>query len=239
MSGERSPRLPDEAASGRGPSAAAKPPIRHLGGARHPLVPLVIGAVAVLAFVAVVVGLVIGHHRQAAVAGSAQADTSAAVLAPTTGEAGGETVDGIQSSPIEQVLFHIHAHLAIYVDGQQKLVPYGIGIVPPYRLQNTKDGPFVAGGSKFYWLHTHDETGVIHIESPVQRTFTLANLFDLWHQPLGPAQLGPAAGPVTTFVNAHQVAGDPRDIPLGPHDVIQLDVGSVVPFHPYAFTNGL
>ena len=124
-------------------------------------------------------------------------------------------------------------------DGRQRLVPYGIGIVPPYQLQSTKDGPFVAGGSKFYWLHTHDDTGVIHIESPVQRTFTLANFFDIWHQPLGPSQVGPATGPVTTFVNGHQVAGDPRDVPLGQHDVIQLDVGSVVPFQPYTFTNGL
>ena len=210
---------------------------------RRPVVPLVIGAVAVLAFAAVVVGLVSAHHRpdhrQPAVAGAAQADTSAAVLAPTTGEASGATVDGIQSGPTEQVLFHIHAHLAIYVDSQQKLVPYGIGIVPPYRLQDTPNGPFVAGGSKFYWLHTHDESGVIHIESPVQRTFTLGNLFDLWHQPLGPAQVGPGTGPVTAFVNARQVAGDPRDIPLGPHDVIQLDVGTIVPFQPYTFTNGL
>jgi hypothetical protein len=206
---------------------------------RRRLVALVIGAVAILAFATVVVGLVTGHHRRPAVASAAQADTSAAVLAPTTGEAGGVTVDGIQSSPMEQVLFHIHAHLAVYVDGVQKLVPYGIGIVPPYRLQDTTNGPFVAGASKFYWLHTHDESGVIHIESPVQRTFTLGNLFDLWHQPLGPAQVGPDTGPVTAFVDARQVGGDPRDIPLGPQDVIQLDVGTVVPFQPYTFTNGL
>jgi hypothetical protein len=31
------------------------------------------------------------------------------------------------------------------------------------------------------------------------------------------------------------VGGNPRDISLGAHDVIQLDVGDVVPFQPYSF----
>jgi len=34
----------------------------------------------------------------------------------------------------EQVLFHIHAHLQIYVNDTQKLVPYGIGTIGPYQL---------------------------------------------------------------------------------------------------------
>jgi hypothetical protein len=213
--------------------------IHRRGGRRRWIVPIVIGAVVVLAIaVAVVWAVTTGRHQDATTTDSTQADTSAAVLASTSGQARGETVDGIASSSTEQVLFHIHAHLAIYVNGQQRLVPYGIGIVPPYQLQSTPDGPFVTGGSKFYWLHTHDESGVIHIESPVQRMFTLGDLFDLWHQPLGPSRVGPADGNVTAFVNAHEVNGDPRGIPLGAHDVIQLDVGSVQPFQPYTFPNG-
>jgi hypothetical protein len=31
----------------------------------------------------------------------------------------------------------------------------------------------VAGGSCFMWLHTHAADGIVHIESPVTRTFTL------------------------------------------------------------------
>jgi hypothetical protein len=172
-------------------------------------------------------------------AGASQIDTNPALLASTAGQADGEPVDGIEGGSMEQLRFHIHAHLAMYVNGQQKLVPYGIGIVPPYRLQKTTSGPFVGGGSKFYWLHTHDETGVIHIESPQQRTFTLGNLFDIWNQPLSPSQVGPDAGPVTVMVNDHQVGGDPRAIPLGAHDVIQLNVGTPEPFHPYSFPSGV
>ena len=35
------------------------------------------------------------------------------------------------------------------------------------------------------------------------------------------------------------VGGDPRDIPLNAHAVVQLDVGTVVPFRPYSFGPGL
>src|SRR5262249_53559585 len=115
----------------------------------------------------------------------------------------------------------------------------GVGIVPPYQLQQTADGPFVAGGSKYYWLHTHDETGVIHIESPEKRTFTLGNFFDIWKQPLSADQVGPAKGKVTAFLDGKPYAGDPRTIPLNSHGVIQLDVGQVVPFSNYTFAQGL
>jgi hypothetical protein len=211
--------------------------VRQLSRGHRLKIPLLIGVVVVAA--AVVVGIVVGRHPKPADAGSAQIDTSSDLLASTVGQASGDVVDGIDASSTEQVLFHVHAHLAVYVNGQQELLPYGIGIVPPYRLQNTASGPFVVGGSKFYWLHTHDETGIIHIESPQQRTFTLGDLFDIWHQILGPSQVGPAAGPVNMLVNNHPVGGDPRVIPLGAHDVIQLNVGSPEPFHAYAFPNGV
>ena len=151
----------------------------------------------------------------------------------------GRPVDGIGSDGTEQLAFHIHAHLQVYVDGQRRAVPAGIGVVPPLRVQQTAAGPFVAGGAGIYWVHTHDSSGVIHIESPVQRRFTLGELFDLWGQPLGPQQVGPARGPVTALVNGVVVAGDPREIPLTAHDVIQLDVGAVVPFQAYRFPAGL
>ena len=200
--------------------------------------PWLIGAVVVIAAAALVAFIVVGHHPKPADTGSAQIDNNPALLASTAGQAGGEPLDGIEAGAMEQTLFHIHSHLAIYVNGQQKLVPYGIGIVPPYGLQNTGSGPFVAGGSKFYWLHTHDETGIIHIESPQQRTFTLGNLFDLWHQPLSATQVGPTTGPVSVLVNNNPVGGDPREIALGPHDVIQLNIGTPEPFHAYTFPNG-
>jgi hypothetical protein len=103
----------------------------------------------------------------------------------------------------------VHAHLAIYVNGTPRLLPYGVGIVGPYQLEQTADGPFVAGGSRYYWLHTHDETGVVHIESPVRRTFNLGDFFDIWHQRLSATQVGPATGSVTAFLNGQRFTGDP------------------------------
>ncbi len=146
-------------------------------------------------------------------------------LASNASAATGRTVDGIECSTSEQTLFHIHTHLTIFVDGKPRQIPYGIGIAPPRQLQQTPQGPFVAGGSCFYWLHTHAADGIIHIESPVQRTYTLGDLFDIWGQPLTPDRVGPASGSVTAFYDGAPYRGDPRAIPLGRHVQIQLDVG--------------
>jgi hypothetical protein len=41
------------------------------------------------------------------------------------------------------------------------------------------------------------------------------------------------------LVDGRMVGGNPRDVPLDAHSVIQLDVGSVVPFQPFTFPVGL
>ncbi len=197
--------------------------------------------VVVVVAAVVVVGVLLSNKKTEANGqqNPANADTSAQLLATTNHQHTGDAVAGVQSNDNEQVLFHVHAHLAIYVNGKQKLLPYGVGIVPPYQLQQTADGPFVAGGSKFYWLHTHDESGVIHIESPVQRTFTLGDFFAVWNQPLTANQVGPSKGKITAFLNGKPFTGNPSKLPLGAHSEIQLDVGTVVPFKQYTFAQGL
>jgi hypothetical protein len=145
-------------------------------------------------------------------------------LAGSTSESTGSTVDGIHCQGAEQVLFHIHAHLTVFVNGVPRRVPYGIGI-PGAQVSPTPAGPYVAAGSCFYWLHTHAADGIIHIESPVQRTYTLGNFFDVWEQKLSPNDVGPDNGPVTALYNGQVFRGNPRDIPLTKHAQIQLDVG--------------
>jgi hypothetical protein len=153
-------------------------------------------------------------------------------LAPAASPALGASVDGIQCGAGEQVAFHIHARLTIFVDGKSRSVPGGVGIADP-QTQSTPEGPFVANGSCFSWLHTHAADGVIHIESPVQRVYTLGNFFDIWHQPLSRTQAGPANGPVTVLYNGNVWTGNPRDVPLNAHAQIQLEVGKplVAPVH--------
>jgi hypothetical protein len=63
-----------------------------------------------------------------------------------------------------------------------------------------KTCPFIAAGSCFAWLHTHSADGIIHTESPVTRTFTLGEFFDVWGQPLSSRQVGPAHRPVTALL---------------------------------------
>jgi hypothetical protein len=136
----------------------------------------------------------------------------------------GSPVDGIQCQVAEQVLFHIHAHLTVFVSGESRRIPYGIGI-PAAQISTTSAGPFVGAGSCFFWLHTHAEDGIIHIESPVERTYTLGDFFDVWGQELGRTEVGPVAGRVTAFYDGRLFRGNPRDIPLSKHAQIQLDVG--------------
>ena len=135
------------------------------------------------------------------------------------------TVDGISCAPSEQLAYHIHAHLAVYVNGKLHALPGGIGI-PGSVVQNTSEGPVATGGQCIYWLHTHAPDGIIHVESPTHRVYTLGNFFDEWHQPLSSNQAGAAKGKVTAIVNGKPYSGDPRRIPIVPHAVIQLNVGS-------------
>jgi hypothetical protein len=164
----------------------------------------------------------------------------AQVLAPAGDQALSAPVDGIKCDSTEQLLFHIHAYLGVYVNGVQELLAPGIGIGPPLQFEQTQTGPSVTGGSCFSWLHTHDSSGVIHIESPVQQVFTLGEFFDIWGQSLSASQVGPAHGAVTATVNGLPFSGDPRSIPLNARNVIQLDVGSTSPPpQPYTFAQGL
>ena len=146
-------------------------------------------------------------------------------LAGTTAATSGQPVDGIGCSAGEQTLFHIHAHLTIFVNGVARQVPAAIGI-PGAVAQNTPSGPFIGSGTCFYWLHTHAADGIVHIESPAVRTFTLGEFFDEWGQPLGSSVAGPAHGHVTVLYNGKVFEGNPRDVPLTAHAQIQLEVGT-------------
>ena len=149
----------------------------------------------------------------------------APVLAAPSAATAGQSIDGISCETSEQTVFHIHTHLTVFVDGAQRQVPAGIGI-PDAASEQTAKGPFVASGKCFYFLHTHSPDGIIHIESPVQRTYTLGEFFDEWQQPLSSGQVGPAKGKVTAIVNGKVYTGDPRDVPLGSREDVTLEVGT-------------
>jgi hypothetical protein len=152
-------------------------------------------------------------------------------LAPAATTSQGATVDGVECQASEQVVYHIHAHLQVYVDGKARALPAAIGMVGPVAEQ-TPYGPFYGAQHCYYWLHTHASDGVIHIESPSVRIYTLGNFFDEWNQPLSGAHVAGDKGKVTAFLNDKPWTQSPTAVPLLPHASIQLDVGSpVVPPH--------
>jgi hypothetical protein len=161
-------------------------------------------------------------------------------LATLGGAATGQTIDGIQCQTNEQTVVHVHTHLTVFVNGQARVIPYGIGI-PGDQATQTAEGPFVSAGNCFYWLHAHANDGVIHVESPsITKQFTLGQFFDEWGIPLSSTQVGPASGTVTVFFTSpgHQSAiytGNPANLPLGDHYEIQLDVGTPI-VAPYKVT---
>ncbi len=133
----------------------------------------------------------------------------------------GQPVDGISCAGMEYATLHIHPHLAIFYHGQQVQVPRLIGGAP------------VPPQGCLYWIHTHDATGIIHIESPVlapegSSGFILGMLFDIWGQPLARDNVANLKGPVTAYVNGEKYDGDLRAIPLKSHQQIVLEVGSPV-----------
>jgi hypothetical protein len=151
---------------------------------------------------------------------------NAAPLASTATMAAGQKVDGISCQSDFHLLFHWHAALTVFASGKQSQIPAGVGIIDPKETRNSKGQPYIQEGKCFYWLHTHAPDGVIHIESPVQRGFTLGDFFDEWGLPLSTGQVGPAKGHVTVFYDGKLYERNPRDIPLVDKAQIQLDVGT-------------
>jgi len=128
---------------------------------------------------------------------------------------------------------HIHAHLDVLVDGQAVPVPAGIGIDVHRRTISP--------------LHTHDASGVLHIESPVKRQFSLGELFSEWQVSLSEDNLGGlrtgGGNVVRVFVNGAQRTGNPGAIMLGAHDEIAVvydrpQPGETIP-RSYDFGGGL
>ena len=134
--------------------------------------------------------------------------------------------DGIKCEQNERLAFHIHVHLTAFVDGKPRRIPAGIGIWPVLQPQSGRYGQFdVTQGECLSWLATHFPDGIIHVEAPFKRGFTLGEFFDVWGQPLGPDVAGSAHGPVTAIVNGSVWTANPRSIPLNAHAQIQLEVG--------------
>ncbi len=110
---------------------------------------------------------------------------------------------------------HIHQHLDIFVRGKPVTVPADIGVGP--RLAFFAD------------LHTH-ENGVIHVESPTVRAFSLGQFFAVWGVPLSATCIGSLCErgdrQLRVWVNGEPVKADPTRIVLAEHQQIVIAYGT-------------
>ena len=97
---------------------------------------------------------------------------------------------------------HQHVRLIVYIGEERVLVPAGIGIDP--------------GGQRV--IHTHDDSGVLHIEDNRIREYRLGDFFKLWGRELtSTCLIGYCSNEthrVRVFVNGVMWGGDPREVPL-------------------------
>ncbi|WP_235688659.1 hypothetical protein [Mycolicibacterium phocaicum] len=119
----------------------------------------------------------------------------------------------------EGMVDHVHAHVDVLVDGRPVPVPANIGIDLKRRTMSP--------------LHTHDDTGVIHVESPASRQFSLGEFFSEWQVSLSAINIGAlhASGGknVRVFVNGALQSGNPAAILLKAHDEIAIVYGAPAP----------
>ncbi|HEY2770381.1 MAG TPA: hypothetical protein VGI87_07435 [Solirubrobacteraceae bacterium] len=110
--------------------------------------------------------------------------------------------------------YHVHAELKVYVNGKQTTVPANLGIDP--------QGRFISP------IHTHDTTGVVHMESTAYYPFTLGEFINIWgvdftNQQLGGYKAG-NGNVLQLWVNGKQIA-DPVNYKMKAHDIMILGYG--------------
>lgn len=133
----------------------------------------------------------------------------------------------------EGTALHIHQHLDMNINGSVVSVPAEIGI-------NEAAG-FISP------IHTHDVSGVVHVESNVVKDFTLGQFFDIWGLRFTTDCIGSYCADTThkliAYSNGTLVTGDPRNLILTPHQEIMIVFGEASNTLPiistYQFEAGL
>lgn len=83
------------------------------------------------------------------------------------------------------IIMHIHPQLSILVNGTSSIVPAQIGIDPAIWKDHSLDRFGMQSMPEMNMsamapLHTHDSSGIVHVESTVNRNYTLGEFLDIW-----------------------------------------------------------
>ena len=100
---------------------------------------------------------------------------------------------------VEGTTLHVHPYLQVIISGQSVSIPAGVGISNP-----VFNSPGIASrGSCFEPLHTHDASGIIHVEaSDVNSQYTLGDFFTIWKDTYGSVIINGTPHPIV-FDNTH------------------------------------
>jgi hypothetical protein len=121
-------------------------------------------------------------------------------------------------SSSEMLTVHYHAHLDVIANGKPVTVPPYLG--------------FVAKGRRIVGLaplHTHDASGIVHIENSVPAKFLLGQLFVEWGVRLSAHCIGGLCADrqhdFAVFVDGRRYTGDPNRIVFARHQEIAIEFG--------------
>jgi hypothetical protein len=134
------------------------------------------------------------------------------------------TQAGLAVGASEGTAVHFHVHLDVFVDGKAIPVSADLGLAP----------------TSISEMHTHDASGVLHIEAPGSGTWALGQLFDEWNVRLDRTHLGgleaSADKPLAAYVDGKRIATNPAAITLAAHQEIALVYGTPPATVPSSYT---
>lgn len=215
-------RTPAPPRTVQAPQRRRDPRRRGALGDRRNLLLIGFGGLGVLA--AIVAAVVVFTHNNDSGTAAPNVPTTSQLVGLQTGPApwnqGLDTLPdrlaavGLHELSAEGEVLHIHQHLDIFVNGKPVPVPANIGIY---------DGQFLTE------LHTHDASGIIHVESPTATNFDLGQFFGVWGVRLSSDCIGGYCRQVTpwsVYVNGQSYSGDPAALVLKPHQEIAFVIGT-------------
>ncbi len=143
--------------------------------------------------------------------------------------AGTPSTTSIQCSPVESLATHYHVALLIHRGA-------GVNVLPAHTGINS---------DCLYWIHVHDDSGIVHVEAPAayrDHVFVLADVFAVAKTRFDANHLGSDSFPgrsLSVYVDGVKWSGKPGDVPLV--DLQTIDVvapGESFTYQPFDWPNG-
>lgn len=112
------------------------------------------------------------------------------MMLPITPELSAQVLVGNKTG--NEIIMHTHSNLNVTVNGKSLLVPNGVGINSTLWNDHSLDKfgterratTFGMISPAMSPLHTHDSSGMIHVESTEYKNYTLGDFLNIWGLPL-------------------------------------------------------